>query len=411
MMRPAFFPLAERDSRILVGLMSGTSVDGIDAAAVRVKGRGEAVTAEPLAFFTTPYTPAVRARILEACRSDRTPVCLLGPLHMELGEVYARAALEVIRLAGLSPGQVDAIGSHGQTVWHRPVSEDGRAAFTVQLGDGNVIAQRTGIPCVSDFRTADLAAGGQGAPLVPFTEYLLYRSQNEGVLLQNIGGIGNVTVLAAGCRAQDVTAFDTGPGNMVIDGLMERLTRGRQRMDESGRVAACGRVCEPLLQKLMQHPYFKQPAPKTTGREMFGRAYVEALEAQGRAMGLTDADMVATATMLTARSIAQAVQDFILPRMQPARMVVGGGGSHNGTLLAMLAQALEPMGVRVYTQEQLGASSDAKEAVAFALLADCTLRGVPAAVPSATGARYSAVLGKLSFPGGLVYNEAASCDG
>ena len=400
MTRPAFFPLLHQPRRVAVGLMSGTSVDGIDAAVVCVKGQGEAVEAQLLALYTAPFEPALRARVLEACRPQSARVQLLGALHMELGEAYAAAALRAIAAAGLEPSQVDVIGSHGQTVWHEPAPQAG-PAFTIQLGDGNVIAQRTGIPCVSDFRAADMAAGGQGAPLVPFTEFLLYRSERESVLLQNIGGIGNVTVLAAGCRACDVTAFDTGPGNMVIDWLMERLTGGRLTMDAGGEIAARGHVCGPLLARLMEHPYFSMPAPKSTGREMFGAAYAEALLAQARAMGLCDEDIVATATALTAQSIAHAVQTLVLPRVKPARLVVGGGGSHNAALVGMLRRALAPMGIAVQTQEQLGHSSDAKEAVAFALLADCTLRGVPAAMPSVTGAKYAAVLGKLSYPGGV----------
>ena len=398
MTRPAFFPLLHQPRRVLVGLMSGTSVDGIDAAVVSVTGQGEAVAAELLAFFNTPFDPALRRRIFEAFQPEKTTVMQLGALNMELGEAYAAAALHAVHGAGLRPEDVDAIGSHGQTIWHEPA---GNPAFTVQLGDGNVIAQRTGIPCVSDFRVADLAAGGQGAPLVPFTEFLLYRSETESVLLQNIGGIGNVTVLPAGCKAKDVSAFDTGPGNMVIDGLMSRLTGGRCAMDEGGAFAARGRVCGPLLEELLRHPYFSAPPPKTTGREMFGAPYVDALLARGRELNLTNEDLVATATALTAASIARAVRDFVLPHTKPARLVVGGGGSYNPTLVGFLRQELSPMGIRVQTQEELGHSSDAKEAVAFALLADCTLRGVPGALPSVTGAKVGAVLGKLSFPGGV----------
>ena len=398
MTRPAFFPLLHQPRRVLVGLMSGTSVDGIDAAVVSVTGQGEAVAAELLAFFNTPFAPQLRSRIFEAFSPEKATVRLLGALNMELGEAYAAAALHAIREAGLTPQDVDAIGSHGQTVWHEP---QGNPAFTVQLGDGDVIAQRTGIPCVSDFRTADLAAGGQGAPLVPFTEFLLYRSETECVLLQNIGGIGNVTVLPAGCRSEEVSAFDTGPGNMVMDGLMARLTDGRETMDAGGRTAARGRVCAPLLEELLRHPYFRTPPPKTTGREMFGADYVDDLLARGRALGLSGEDLVATATALTAESLAAAVREYVMPRTRPARLILGGGGSYNPTLVSFVRRALEPLGIRVQTQEELGHSSDAKEAVAFALLADCTLRGVPSAMPSVTGARYPAVLGKLSFPGGV----------
>ncbi len=400
MSRPEFFPLLHQPRRILVGLMSGTSVDGVDAAVVSVTGQGEAVTAELLAFFDTPFEPGLRQRIFDCFDPQRATVRALGALHMELGEVYAAAALRAVQAAGLRPGQVDAIGSHGQTVWHEPCPGTG-PAFTVQLGDGNVIAQRTGIPCVSDFRTADMAAGGQGAPLVPFTEYLLYRSEAETVLLQNIGGIGNLTVLPAGCTAAQVYAFDTGPGNMVLDGVVSHLSGGARSFDEGGALAAAGAPCEEMLAGLLCHPYFAAPPPKTTGREMFGAEYTREFLRQATQRGLSPQDTAATATALTARSIAQAVGRFVLPRCRPKRLVVGGGGSYNPTMMAMLGQALQPLGVAALTQEQLGHSSDAKEAVAFALLADCALRGVPAALPAVTGAAYPAVLGKLAWPGGV----------
>ena len=400
MIRSGFFPLLHQPRRILVGLMSGTSVDGVDAAVVSVTGQGEAVTAELLAFFDTPFEPGLRRRIFACFDPQRATVRALGALHMELGGVYAAAALRAVHAAGLRPGQVDAIGSHGQTVWHEPCPSEG-PAFTVQLGDGSVIAQRTGIPCVSDFRTADMAAGGQGAPLVPFTEYLLYRSSAETVLLQNIGGIGTLTVLPAGCTAAQVYAFDTGPGNMVLDGVVSRLSAGARSFDEGGALAAAGTPCEELLTVLLDDPYFAAPPPKTTGREKFGAEYVERLLRAAALRGLSPQDTAATATALTAHSIAQAVRQFVLPRHRASRLVVSGGGSYNPTLMDMLGRALARLGVAVFTQEQLGHSSDAKEAVAFALLADCALRGVPTALPGVTGAAYPAVLGKLSWPGGV----------
>ncbi len=375
--------------------MSGTSVDGIDAAVVRIQGQDEAVSAQLLAFSNTPFEETMRRRIFQAFQPQTATVSLLGRLHMELGELYAQAALNVIRKAGLTPSEIDAVGSHGQTVWHEP---NGSPPFTIQLGDGNVIAQRTGIPCVSDFRPADLAAGGQGAPLVPFSEFLLYRSAEESVLLQNIGGIGNLTVLPAGCKTTDVFAFDTGPGNMVIDGLMTRLTNGRCTMDQGGSIAAQGKVCKVLLDELMRHPYFAALPPKSTGREMFGADYVDAIWEKSQKLALTGPDLIATATALTSRSIAQAVREFVPAWVRPSRMILGGGGSYNLTLRSFLQKELSPCKIRIQTQEELGMNSDAKEAVAFALLADCTLRGVPSAMPSVTGAKKAAVLGKISLP-------------
>lgn len=395
---PEWFPLLGRPRRTAVGLMSGTSVDGIDAALVEITGQGIEIGARLLAFRNSPFPEETRKRIFEAFHPQRCSLTALGSLHMELGELYAAAALSVIKEAGLAPGEVDCIGSHGQTVWHQPRPEPEGRAFTVQLGDGNVIARRTGIPCVTDFRTADLAAGGQGAPLVPFTEYLLYRDPRDTVLLQNIGGIGNVTVLPKGCGPGEVTAFDTGPGNMVIDAVISRLTLGRQTMDEGGRMAASGKVDRELLAQLLSHPYFDRKPPKTTGRELFGEAYAEGVLEEAGKRGLGPADFLATVTALTAESIAGACRRFICPFHKPGRMLVGGGGSFNRTLMGMLREAMRPLGTEVLTQEEAGGDSDAKEAVAFALLADCTLRGVPGALPKVTGASCGAILGKLSFP-------------
>lgn len=393
-----WFPLAGKPERIIVGLMSGTSVDGIDAAAVAVTGQETAVKARLLAFSNTPFPERMRSRIFEAFRPEAPGPESWGSLHMELGELYAEAALDIIRKAGLQPEEVDAVGSHGQTVWHQPEETAGVKPFTVQLGDGNVIAQRTGIPCVSDFRTADMAAGGQGAPLVPFTEYLLYREEAHTVLLQNIGGIGNITVLPSGCGPEEVTAFDTGPGNMVIDALVDRITGGRQKMDYGGRMAAAGQVWPELLKKLLADPYFVRKPPKTTGRELFGEAYADWLLDRAQELKISHADLLATATALTAHSIADACRRFICPAYQPDRLLVGGGGSFNGTLMDMLAGAMAPLHIKVMTQEQAGGNSDAKEAVAFALLADCTLRGIPSSLPKVTGASRAALLGKVSYP-------------
>ncbi len=393
----SFFPFLNKSRRIVVGLMSGTSVDGIDAAVVAIEGQGDNISTKVLAFIGIEFEPAMRERIFHAFEPKNATVDMLGSLDMELGEVYAQAAMSAIKKAGLEKEQVDLICSHGQTIYHQPTSVNGRAAFTVQLGDGNVIAERTGISCLSDFRVADMAAGGQGAPLVPYTEFLLYRSESEGVLLQNIGGIGNVTVLPAGCSADQVQAFDTGPGNMVVDALISRMTDGRCSMDVGGERAAKGTVCEPLLNELTQHPYFVAPLPKTTGRELFGVEYTEKLYARAVEFGLSDDDILATATALTAESIYIAVRDFVTVNVTAQRLIVGGGGSYNDTLLKMLKDKLALLDIEVQTQEELGHSSDAKEAVAFALLGDCTLRGVGSSMPSVTGANYAPLLGKLSF--------------
>ncbi|WP_027094571.1 anhydro-N-acetylmuramic acid kinase [Cohnella thermotolerans] len=389
--------------RYAVGLMSGTSVDGIDAAVVEVE-LAESLGAKPrvrlVAFENKPYPASVREEIFRLFDPREATVDRVGRLNVLLGELYAEAALSAIAAAGLRPEDVAVVGSHGQTIYHAPDAERVNGydlRYTVQIGEGAVIAARTGIPCVSDFRAADMAVGGQGAPLVPFTEYWLYREEERTLLLQNIGGIGNMTVLPAGCSAEDVTAFDTGPGNMLIDGLVSRLYPGAKAMDEGGAVARSGRVDEALLSWLQQEDYYRLPPPKSTGRERFGAAYVDRLLGWQRERGLRAEDLIATVTYLTAWSIGDAYRRFVRRRHPAQAMIVGGGGSYNGTLLAMLKREMEPMGVAVTTQEEAGRNSDAKEAVAFALLAVCAIEGLPANLPSVTGARRPVVLGKISY--------------
>ena len=310
-----------------------------------------------------------------------------------LGEVFAAAALEVIARAGLTPRQVDAIASHGQTAWHIP-PEGGHAGATLQIGEPCVIAERTGVLTVADFRPRDMAAGGQGAPLAPFADYLLFRSQQQSVAVVNIGGIANVTLLPRACRPEEVIAFDTGPGNMVIDGLVSLYTHGEQTCDTDGVRAARGAINRRLLYELMNQPYFSQPPPKSTGREAFGMNYVESLwMAFNNAPGLSPDDFIATATAFTAESIAQAFRDFIFPHGRVDAVILGGGGSYNPTLKRMIAERLP--GISLLTHEEMGIAGDAKEAIAFALLGHATLCGVPNNVPSATGAAHPVLLGKI----------------
>ncbi|NBD26632.1 anhydro-N-acetylmuramic acid kinase [Paenibacillus glycinis] len=390
-----------RAERYAVGLMSGTSVDGIDAAVIRIAGgESDRSAAQLVAFANTAYPPAVREAIFELFDPARATIDRVGRMNVRLGELYAEAALSVIAAAGLAPADIAVVGSHGQTIYHAPEPhiEDGRdLRFTVQIGEGAVIAARTGIPCVSDFRVADMAVGGQGAPLVPFTEYLLYRETERTLLLQNIGGIGNITVLPAGSGAEGVFAFDTGPGNMLIDGVVSLLTGGELKMDAGGAIAASGRVNEALLNRLKQEPYYAQPLPKSTGRERFGAAYAEELLAYKQKHGLSAKDLIATVTMLTAWSIGDAYRRFAAPLHAADVMLVGGGGSYNPTLIGWLKREMEPMGVQVLIQEDIGQSSDAKEAVAFALLADYAIARRPNNLPSVTGANRPVVLGKISY--------------
>ena len=387
--------------RRVVGLMSGTSVDGIDAALVEIGGTDEAPEVRLVAFEDRPWPEEVRRQIFPLFRPETATVDKIGYMNFLMGEIYAQSVSSVVEKAGLTLADIDLIGSHGQTIWHAPevCGKDGfPVSFTVQIGEGSVIAARTGVPTVSDFRVADMAVGGQGAPLVPFSEYLLYRRPGETILLQNIGGIGNMTVLPGDEGPEAVYAFDTGPGNMIIDAVVSALTGGAKTYDAGGAMAAEGRVDEALLAMLQQDPYYDMPLPKTTGRELFGVQYVGKILDYQRAHSLSDADVLATVTDLTAWSIADGYARYVLPRRQAAELVVGGGGSYNATLLGFLRTRFAPYGVEVRTQEDLGWSSDAKEAVAFALMADCCVREKPNVLPSVTGAKAAAIMGKISLP-------------
>ena len=385
----------------VVGMMSGTSVDGVDAALIELSREGGAPRVKLLAFENIPYPQGVRERVFELFRPETSTVDRIGYMNFLLGELYARAALSVIAKAGLTSADVDLIGSHGQTIWHEPEARetDGMPIrYTVQIGEGAVIAARTGIPTVSDFRVADMAVGGQGAPLVPFSEYLLYRREDESILLQNIGGIGNMTVLPAGATPEQVFAFDTGPGNMIIDAVAAAISGGRLKCDVNGGIAARGKVDEELLARLQKDEYYARRPPKTTGRERFGTQYAQRILDDRARHPISDEDLLATVTYLTAWSIFDACERFALPVCKPAELIVGGGGSYNKTLLKDLSGLFGTRCIAVRTQEDLGFNSDAKEAVAFALMADCFVRGEANVLPSVTGASAASVMGKLSLP-------------
>ena len=390
-----------KEVRHVVGMMSGTSVDGVDAALVEISGTDSEPKVKLLAFENKPYPPQVREKIFSLFTPANATVDKVGYMNFLLGEIYAKSALSVIEKAGMKPEEIDVIGSHGQTIWHAPIPEspDGiPVAYTVQIGGGSVIAERTGILTVSDFRVADMAAGGQGAPLVPFSEYLLYRREKETILLQNIGGIGNMTVMPAGAKPRDVFAFDTGPGNMIIDAVISAVTGGEKTYDAGGETAAKGKVCNALLDILKEEPYYRQPLPKTTGREHFGVQYTKKILGWWKENPIPVEDLLATVTDLTAYSIADAYERYVLPKHRASEIIVGGGGSYNATLLHFMKERFAPHGVAVRTQEDLGLSSDAKEAVAFALMADCCMRGRANTLPSVTGAEHPAVMGKISQP-------------
>jgi len=326
-----------------------------------------------------------------------TGVAEIGPLHFLRGELLADAALRLMQDAGVSPEQLLCIASHGQTVWHQPepIEWQGRAIrSTLQIGEPAVIAERTGTPTVGDFRVADVAAGGQGAPLVPYVDYLLFRHPSEGRILLNIGGIANLTAIPANALPEQVIAFDTGPGNALINVAMEIASGGKYRYDPEGSFAQRHPVREEWLNELLQHPYFAQPPPKSTGRETFGEAMVRKLL---RRYKLSDAELLVPAlTELTARTIADSIRRFVLSRMRAARLIVSGGGVHNRTLMKRLRELLSEL--QVETSDRYGIHPDAKEAVAFAVLGYQRMRGRTNNLPSATGARRAVVMGKLCLP-------------
>jgi anhydro-N-acetylmuramic acid kinase len=390
----------------VVGLMSGTSADGIDAVAVRIEGSPPALAVQPLSFVCLPFDAEQRARIFALFDPARGTVDRICQMNFALGEWFAEAALRAIEQADLSLQEVDLIGSHGQTIYHA-VDEHSPVRSTLQIGEAAVIAERTGITTVADFRVADVAAGGQGAPLVSYVDWLLLRHPSRARAVQNIGGIANVTYLPAGNDPAGVIAFDTGPGNMLIDDAARRATDARLTFDRDGALAAQGRVDQALLGELLAHPYLARCPPKTTGRELFGTAFGEQVWKRGQARGLGDEDIVATLTAFTAASIAGAYRRF-LPR-QPLEVILGGGGASNPILVHMLGQCLSP--ARVTTHEALGMSSDAKEAIAFAVLAYEAIHGRPGNLPGCTGARTRAVLGKVTAGknyGGLLSSTALS---
>ena len=386
---------------IVAGVMSGTSVDGIDVALVKFPDRPQRARKSALPHALNlighaeyPFSRGVRNFILATMNSSRSSVADLARLNFLLGELYADAVLATQRRFRV---RAHLVGCHGQTIYHQGETAaflGRKLAVTWQTGEGAVIAARVGVPVVSDFRPADMALGGKGAPLVPLLDFVLYRHGRIGRIVQNIGGIANLTAIPAGASAKDVIAFDTGPGNMVIDAITEHLFR--EPYDRNGEIAASGAVLPKIVAWFIKHPFLRRKPPKTAGREQFGRQFVhDFIRRCGRA---DRRDIVATATALTATSIADAIHRFVLKQDGKYReFIVSGGGAHNPTLLAMLTNQLSEMGLQVRSSDEFGLPSQAKEAVAFALLAYETWNHRPSSLPGATGAKKAAILGKISY--------------
>jgi anhydro-N-acetylmuramic acid kinase len=393
-----------KQSMIVAGVMSGTSADGINVALVRmnISPTGRAARMHPafelLGHAEYSYSKKVRGAVLATMNAYRASVADLARLNFLLGELYADAVLATERQFRV---KANLVGCHGQTLYHQgePQRFFGRKIVaTWQTGEAAIVAARVGAPVVSDFRPADMAAGGNGAPLVPFLDYMLFRDPRVGRIVQNIGGIANLTAIPAGAAATDVFAFDTGPGNMVIDAVTEKLFH--QPFDRGGRIGASGNVLDNVIEKLLRREFFRRALPKTAGREEFGREFArEFLRHCGRSR---KQDVVATATALTAKSIASAIQRYSVAHSAKKHsfqeMILSGGGAKNSTLVTMLASELAPLGLRLRFSDEFGLPSAAKEAVAFAVLAHETWHQRPSNLPSATGAKRAAVLGKISYP-------------
>jgi anhydro-N-acetylmuramic acid kinase len=377
----------------IAGLMSGTSADGVDVAIMDYDGR----RIEVLAFDMFPYSKQVRQAIFELFDPQTSRVDTICQMNFVLGEIFAESLIALAKRKKIPLDTIDLVGSHGQTIYHvaEPQKILNRSLrSTLQIGEPSIIAERTGCTVVADFRPRDIAAGGSGAPLVPYADLILFGDGKKNRALQNIGGIANVTWLPAGGGIEDILAFDTGPGNMIIDRVVSLMTDGKKTFDESGRIAAMGCINHPLLDSLMKNPYFKCRPPKSTGRELFGTQFTDKLYDEARKAGVSPVDIVTTVTVFTARTIAEACRRFLPAPVD--EMILCGGGARNVSLNCLLEHELK---TRVRNMEEFGIDPDAKEAISFAILAYATMMGQANNVPGATGAQRPVVLGKI-IPGG-----------
>jgi len=400
---------------LVLGLMSGTSADGIDAALARISGAPPHLNAKLLDHTSISFPRAVRKEILRVAEQSAITSGALSQLNSRLGEIFAEVALAACRRFRVSPSRIDLIGSHGQTIFHQgqPVPYLGRStASTLQIGEPSIIAARTGVTTIGDFRPADTALGGQGAPLVPFADYTLYRHAKLGRVSLNLGGIANITVIPAAAKPSQILAFDSGPANMLIDALVAHFTHGRQRYDKNAGLASQGRSIPALLDELMRDPYLNIAPPKSTGREYYGAAFVKKVLALGRRHRAKPNDLIRAATIFTALSVVDALHRFVLPKTKIHQLIVSGGGAHNPLILAQLSAALGNTGsssrhsplatghfhpIEIVLSSQLGIPEHAKEAFAFSILAYESFHHRPSNLPSATGARRRAILGKISY--------------
>ncbi|MBM3235493.1 anhydro-N-acetylmuramic acid kinase [Candidatus Poribacteria bacterium] len=387
------FEIAQLPKKRIIGLMSGTSADGVDTALVEIEGSGLETKLQLLCFHFSPFSKDIRQQISELFSPKSGSVDKICQVNFLLGELFATAALEVIRKSGLPLSSIHLIASHGQTIYHIPPSMNSGIPSTLQIGEPTVIAHKTGIPVIADFRVADVAVGGEGAPLVPYADFLLFRDERKAIATQNIGGISNVTVIPANAQIDDVLAFDTGPGNMLIDEATKLLTEGKYNYDPDGAIAATGRTNVMLLDELMEHPFISAKPPKSTGRETFGLHYALEVIQKAGLQNMENAEILATLTEFTAKSIYENYVQFVFPHHNLSEVILSGGGIHNRTLMKSLKQYFGH--IPLVKSDDYGIPSDAKEAIAFAILAHETLANHPGNIPKVTGAQRPVILGKI----------------
>jgi anhydro-N-acetylmuramic acid kinase len=385
--------IASKNRRTIIGLMSGTSADGITACAARLGRSYEGTGLEFIGMRTHPFSKDFRSRIFELFDPPTSTVDKICSMNFELGIEFANAAISLANYLSLPLNKVDLIGSHGQTIFHNPISKDGSVHSTLQIGELAIIAEMTGVTTIGDFRKRDIAAGGEGAPISAYVDYVLFRQKGKGIALQNIGGIANLTYLPPDCSEEDVIAFDTGPGNMVVDNLVSFFTNGELSCDLGGSAASKGKVDNDLLGELLDNPFFTRRPPKSTGREMFGTNYAKQLISMAKQRGLKKEDAIATATMLTVETVARSYEDFVLDAGPLDTIYVAGGGAKNPTMIDWLRRRLPK--IRIEYFDSLGIPSEAREALYMAVLANEFVLGRASNLPSATGSKRKVILGTL----------------
>lgn len=383
--------LTNKETKIAVGLMSGTSLDGVDACIVEIEGHSKDTKFKLIEFITQEYTLEEKRRIERLCNNKTSTIEEICFMNTYLGNKFADVTIAVCNKANISLDKVDFISSHGQTIYHMPNENS-----TMQIGELSVIAARTNCLTVGDFRPSDMAYGGQGAPLVPFVDYILYSHKGKGRILLNLGGIANITVLPADCGSEDIYAFDTGPANLLIDAIVKKITQGEKTFDEGGKMALKGTIDEELLNELiLKDTYLDEKPPKSTGREYYTEDFAKDIYNKGVKKGLDEYSILATVTAYTAKTIENQICRFVLPNNKIHELYVSGGGSHNQMIIDLLKKYLD---LDIYLIDDLGLPSDAKEAVAFAILGNQFLLGQTNNIPSATGATKDVIMGKLAVP-------------